>query len=317
MTSVSVDCPAKVNLFLRILAREESGYHQIETLFQAVGLFDRVTVRTDVAGISLLVNRAPPAPGAGDIVGDIGDADNNTVMTAARAFFAATGIAPAASVVLTKRIPAGTGLGGGSSDAAGALIALNMLHGSPLGREALVEMGGRIGADVPFFCAGRPTALAWGRGDRVLPCPSPPAARAVVAIPQCRASTANAYREASAELTLPAPSALLHGLDTSDWRRLGAFQANDFERVLFHRHPQLHEVRNVLDDERALIARLTGSGSAVFGIFAGEAAARSAAGRIREIDGVVAALVAPTLTAMPEPFQEEGAGAMRQRLEPP
>lgn len=308
MTSVSVACPAKVNLFLRILARENSGYHQIETLFQAVGLFDRVDARVGPPGISLSVDRTAPAPGAGDIIGDLGDPDNNTVMTAARSFFAATGIEPAVSLTLTKSIPAGTGLGGGSSDAAGALIALNALHGSPLGRHELVETGGRIGADVPFFCARHPTALAWGRGDRLLPRPSPPAAHAVLAVPRDRVSTATAYREASAVLTLPARSALLHGLETSDWRRLGAFQSNDFEPAVFHRHPRLREVRDILEHKGAVIARLTGSGSAVFGIFAGEEAAHAAARRIGANDGIVAASVAPTLTAMPKPLSDAHAG---------
>lgn len=307
MTSVTVACPAKVNLFLRILAGEDSGYHQIETLFQAVGLFDRVDARAGPPGISLSVDRAAPAPGAGDIIGDLGDSDNNTVLTAARAFFAATGIEPAVSLTLTKRIPAGTGLGGGSSDAAGSLVALNALHGSPLGRHQLVETGGRIGADVPFFCARHPTALAWGRGDRLLPLPSPPAAHAVLAVPRDRVSTATAYREASAGLTLPARSALLHGLETSDWRRLSALQSNDFERVAFHRHPRLREVRDILEHEGAVIARLTGSGSAVFGIFAGEEAAHAAVRSVGETHGVVAAPVVPTLTAMPKTLPGPGA----------
>lgn len=307
MTSVSVACPAKVNLFLRILAREDSGYHQIETLFQAVGLFDRVDARVGPRGISLSVDRAAPAPGAGDIIGDLGHPDTNTVLTGARAFFAVTGIEPAVSLVLTKRIPAGTGLGGGSSDAAGALIALNALHGSPLGRQELVETGGRIGSDIPFFCARHPTALAWGRGDRLLPRPRLPAAHVVLAVPWDRVSTAAAYGEASAGLTLPARSALLHGLEASDWRRLGAFQSNDFERVAFHRHPRLREVRDILEREGALIARLTGSGSAVYGVFAGEDAAHAAARRVGENDGVVAALVVPTLTAMPKPVPDAGA----------
>lgn len=307
MTSVSVACPAKVNLFLRILAREDSGYHQIETLFQAVGLFDRVDVRVGPPGISLSVDRAAPAPGAGDIIGDLGDPDNNTVMTAARAFFAATGIEPAVSLNLTKRIPAGTGLGGGSSDAAGALVALNALHGSPLGRDGLVETGGRIGADVPFFCARHPTALGWGRGDRLLPLTPPPAAYAVLAIGQARVSTASAYREVAAGLILPAPATLLEGIESADWRRLGALQSNDFERTAFARHPRLREIRDILEHEGAVIARLTGSGSAVFGIFAGEEVAHAAARRIGESDGIVAAPVVPTLTAMPKPLPDAAA----------
>ncbi len=308
MTTVSVACPAKLNLFLRILAREDSGYHQIETLFQAVGLFDRVDARSSVSGISISVDRSEPAPGAGDMIGDLGDPDENTVMKAARAFFAATGMEPAVSLALTKRIPAGTGLGGGSSDAAGTLVALNLLHASPLGRAEMIETAGQVGADVPFFCAGHPTALAWGRGDRLLPSPPPPAAHAVLAIPHDRVSTAAAYSEASAGLALPAAPRLLGRFESSDWRRLAAFQSNDFERAVFARHPRLAEVRSALDGGGALIARLTGSGSAVYGIFARQHDAHSAARRIKANEAVAAALVVPTLTAMPEPRQIAGTG---------
>ena len=301
MNSVSVACPAKLNLFLRILAREDSGYHQIETLFQAVGLFDQVDARPSGAGISISVERSQASPGIGDIVGDLGDPDDNTVMQAARAFFAAAGVVPAASLALTKRIPAGTGLGGASSDAAGALVALNLLHGRPLDWSTLLRAGGRIGADVPFFCTRIPTALAWGRGDRLLPCAPPPSAYAVLAIPRDRVSTADAYRDAVPRLTLPAPSGQLKGFESSDWRRIASFQSNDFEQAAFSRCPRLRQVRSGLAGGGAMIARLTGSGSAVFGIFAREQDAHSAARRIQETRGVAAALVVPTLTAIPEP----------------
>ena len=133
MNGVSMACPAKINLFLRILAREDSGYHQIETLFQAVGLYDRVDVHAGTGeGLELEVRPGATDPGLGHIAAELGRAEDNTVVRAARAFFAATGIAPSARLVLTKAIPAGTGLGGASSDAAGTLAALNALHGEPL-----------------------------------------------------------------------------------------------------------------------------------------------------------------------------------------
>lgn len=299
MTAATVACPAKVNIFLRILAREDSGHHQIETLFQAVGLFDRVDVRPGSAGVSLEIDRRESGPGTGDIVGDLGDPSRNTVVRAAHDFFAATGIAPAVSLRLTKAIPAGTGLGGGSSDAAGTLAALNLMHGEPLAPEDLIELGGRIGADVPFFCAGLPSAMAWGRGDRLLRCTPPTAAHAVLVISHDRVSTAVAYRETSALLTLPAPAALLGDLTAGDWNTLGTVQANDFERTVFARFPQLADVRAALEGDGALVARLTGSGSAVFGVFDDGEAARQAARRLRGRPDVVAALVAPTLTTVP------------------
>ena len=301
-TGWSAACPAKVNLFLRILAREDTGFHQIETLFQAVALFDRVDVRPGALGIALEV-RQPSGP---DSIGDLGEPGENTVMKAARAFFAATGIAPAVSLVLTKSIPARTGLGGASSDAAGTLSALNALHGTPLSARELVALGGRIGADVPFFCSGAATALAWGRGDRLLRFPSPPAAPVVLAIPFERVSTATAYREASAGLQLPAPPSLLARpsllaeAGSEAWSPLAGLQWNDFERAVFARVAGLARVRSALAEAGASVARLTGSGSAVFGVFDDLRSARTAATGVRRMEGVAAALVVPTLTEVPE-----------------
>ena len=313
MTGFTAICPAKVNICLRILAREETGYHQIETLFQAVGLQDRVEVRRGADGISLEVRgdeSGPPGdvhPPLQDTIGDLGDPENNTVMKAARGFFAATGITPAVSMFLTKAIPAGTGLGGGSSDAAGTLAALNALHGDPLSGRELISLGGRIGADVPFFCSGAATALAWGRGDRLLRCPSPPRRPVVLAIPRERVSTATAYRETSKRLRLPAPPSLLAepsplagaAAGPERWGALAALQWNDFEQAVFARIPGLAEVRAALADEGASIARLTGSGSAVFGIFREPDEADSAARRVRRMTGVATALVVPTLAESP------------------
>ena len=298
---VSVKCPAKINLFLRIVAREDSGYHQIETLFQAIDLFDRVDVYPALQGIELEVRGGEASSELGDLTAELGQPANNTVVHAARAFFGATGITPAASLVLTKAIPAGTGLGGGSSDAAGALAALNVLHGTPLRHGDLIELGGAIGADVPFFCAGMPTALAWGRGDRLWGSPPPPAAPVVLVIPRTRISTAAAYRELSGRLELPTPPARLEGLASGDWRRFAELQWNDFESVAFEWAPELAEVRGALDDAGAVLARMTGSGSAVFGVFdAGEEdRARMAAEAAGSMAGVRAALVVLTLTRMP------------------
>ena len=301
MNSVSVACPAKVNLFLRILAREDSGYHQIETLFQAVGLYDRVDAYPGGDGIVLEVRQGGADPGLGDITAELGDPEDNTVVKAARAFYDATGMVPSTGLVLTKAIPAGTGLGGASSDAAGTLAALNLLHGEPLTRNQLLDLGGEIGADVPFFCTGAPLALAWGRGDRLLACPSPPAAPLVLVVPRERTSTATAYRELSAKLTLPAAPTHLRGINAGDWKALASLQGNDFERVAFARMPRLRELLDFLAASGALMARMTGSGSALFAVFDDRALAGEAAEKAGEMDGVAAAFGVPTLTGMPTP----------------
>ena len=303
MNGVSMACPAKINLFLRILAREDSGYHQIETLFQAVGLYDRVDVYAGTGeGLQLEVRPGSADPGLGDIAAELGgEARDNTVVKAAQAFFEATGIAPSARLVLTKAIPAGTGLGGASSDAAGTLAALNVLHGEPLARRQLIELGGRIGADVPFFCTGVPAALAWGRGDRLLARPAPPAAPVVLVVPRERTSTATAYHEVSAKLTLPARPTRLRGTNAGSWEALATLQGNDFERTAFSRAPRLRELRDALAASGARLARMTGSGSALFGVFDESDRAATAAAEVGDMAGVAAAFVVGTLTRMPAP----------------
>ena len=305
---VTIRCPAKINLFLRVVAREDTGYHQIETLFQAIGLYDLVEARAGGPGIALHVMPGETAPGLGDIVAELRGGDDNTVTRAARAFFGATRIEPAVSLVLTKSIPAGTGLGGASTDAAGTLVALNALHGQPLGSDQLLEIGGTVGADVPFFCTGSPTALAWGRGDRLLGSPPPPAATLAIVLPRDRISTAEAYRAVSRELALPAPPRRLPGLAEGGWEGIAALQGNDFERGAFARFPVLAEARGVLEREGAAVARMTGSGSAIFGVFTDPGQARLAARRAGTIAGVTAALTVPTLTAVPRANHRTGPG---------
>ncbi len=306
MNAVQVLCPAKINLFLRILARENSGYHQIETLFQAVGLFDRIEVRKGVtAGIGFELERAESAPGSGDILGDLGDPGRNTVMTAATAFFAATGIEPSVQIVLVKAIPAGTGLGGASSDAAATLIALNRLHGDPLTQGRMLKIAQTIGADVAFFLQQSPAALAWGRGDRLLSLPAVAPHPVVIAIADARISTGAAYGEASARLDLPAKPAVLEGPGAAETGIAGLLpppplRGNDFEPAVFERWPHLAEIRDALAEMGAIEARLTGSGSAIFGIFAAPEAAEQAARRIARLSAAPAVLQSFTLDTLPQ-----------------
>lgn len=299
--AISVDCPAKVNLFLRILAREDSGHHQIETFFLAVGLYDRVTVAPSGSGIELRIEEGPtssePAGAAALAVPSdaLGPPEDNTAYRAARAFYAASGLAPATVVSLAKRIPPGAGLGGASSDAAGTLAALNLLHGEPLSRAELLVAGGSIGADVPFFCSEEPAALAWGRGDRLLPRAPPGPAWVAIAVPRRRTPTAGAYASASAKLALPAGPAVLPRALADSWEALARIRRNDFEDDAFQRIPVLRDARAVLAGEGAVLAGLTGSGSAVFGVFEARDAAVGAAGLAGALDGIDAAVAVPAL----------------------
>ncbi len=285
---VSVDCPAKVNLFLRVLAREDSGYHQIETFFLAVGLYDRLTAERGSPGVALRIEAGPCSD-------DLGPPSQNTVSRAAAAFYDAAELRPAVALSLAKRIPAGTGLGGGSSDAAATLVALNRLHGEPLTQRDLLRVGGGVGSDVPFFCNGAPAAFAWGRGDRLLPVRPPGPAWVAIAAPRERTSTAEAYGAVASALSLPAGPSVVPDMVLEGWRALARIRRNDFEEDAFRRVPALAEASAVMKGEGAIMAGLTGSGSAVFGLFATERAASAAAARARSLEAVAEAAAAPSL----------------------
>ena len=255
---IAFSAHAKINLRLAVLAREADGYHQIETIFCRVALADTLEIeRADHAGIALDVTGA-----------DVGPLEDNLVMRAARAFAQAASVEPRIRITLRKVIPAGAGLGGGSSDAAATLVALNRMHDVPLERAAILALGARLGSDVPFFLADTPLALAGGRGERITTLPALEPAPALIAVPERAVSTADAYRRLSETLNAAraAPS-LLDTDDLSSWHALARSAANDFERVILPEIPALVPALAMLHAHGAIIARMSGSGSAIFGIF--------------------------------------------------
>jgi len=258
---------AKVNLDLRILAREASGYHQIETVLQRLELADRVglELRTD-GEVRLEVKGVPP--------GELGPADANLAVRAARCFqeaLAGEGERfPGVSILLEKRIPHGAGLGGGSADAAAVLLGLDRLLAARMGRTRLLHLGAALGADVPFLATGVPCALAWGRGDRILPLPPLPVRTILLAVPSPGVSTPWAYgilashREAGMSTCGP----IVRGeLGPGGWSRIAADARNEFEDALFPHRPDLARVKSELLGVGARVALLSGSGSALFGVF--------------------------------------------------
>ena len=258
--SVSVEAPAKVNLRLCILAREESGFHALETVFCALTLADSLEVRRGAPGVRLTVD--------GGV--DTGPPERNLVVRAAERFYGAIGEAPAVDLHLTKRIPSAAGLGGGSSDGAAALRALNALHGDPLPRSALLQMAIELGSDVPFFLCGFPLALAWGRGERLLALPPLPSRPALVAHPGVAMPTGDAFRRiAERRGGTYAPIAFGMDLDAlSSWEGVAALAGNDFEPVAVERIPVLGDALGAMRRGGAVVSLLAGSGASVFGIFA-------------------------------------------------
>lgn len=264
---LTLSAPAKINLRLRILAREASGFHQLESLFATLALADELHLRIERNGIRLEVEGA-----------DVGPVGDNLVTRAARAFLAACpkdalrrgrGL----GVRLIKRIPAGAGLGGGSSDAASTLRGLNRLHGGPLEPEALLELGAELGSDVPFFLSGSSFALGWGRGEQILALPPLPPAPVLLAVPDFRIATVDAYRtlaEGRAVSGTPPTPKTWRLRDFGSWDDVVDLASNDFETALFPSYPRLADLRDRLQALGAMITRLSGSGSAVFGVFESE-----------------------------------------------
>jgi 4-diphosphocytidyl-2-C-methyl-D-erythritol kinase len=263
MTDTSTrDCPAKVNLFLRVLARETDGYHSLETLFCRVSLSDTLTVERTDSGVTLVVEGA-----------DVGPLEQNLAWRAADAVLAATGRRFGVAMQLIKRIPAAAGLGGGSSDAAAALAVVNHLAGDAIPRAELLNMAYRLGADVPFFLSGAACALAWGHGQRLLRL-APLAPRpALLLLPGAAVLTAAAYgwldemrTTGGGRGSVTLDTDVLHGW--SDIARLGG---NDFEVPVFGRFPAIRAGFEALAGTRPLLCRMSGSGSALFAVYRSDA----------------------------------------------
>lgn len=253
---------AKVNLFLRILAREHSGYHQIETAFLLLELADQIEVRRTDRGVKLDVDGP-----------DLGPADENLAVRAAKAVLEATGAKFGVEIALTKKIPTRAGLGGGSSDAAATLHAVNALAGNAVPRHELNHLAAKLGSDVAFFAAGVPAALGWGRGERLLALTPPPAAPALVALPRgVEVATPDAYRwwDQSGMHDGSRGPVVLEPDSLSSWGSVGRLGANDFELPVFGKHPEIRTLFERIAETRPYWVRMSGSGSAVAAVYRNE-----------------------------------------------
>lgn len=261
MKRITVAAPAKVNLTLHIPARLENGYHAVEMVMQTVTLFDRVTAEK-AQGLHI----------AADMPLTENEADN-TAYRAAALFADAAGVLPHFRITLRKHIPLQAGLAGGSADAAGTLVALNKLCGTPLTTDELCVLGAKVGADVPFCLRGG-TMLATGIGTALAPLPPLPDCCFVIAKPAFGVSTAAAYAAVDNAPFLPATDAMQRALQTGDLFAVGAAMENRFAQVL--RLAEVDRLCDALKKKGALGACMTGSGSAVIGLFETKAAAGAA-----------------------------------------
>lgn len=254
----AVPAPAKINLFLRILAREADGFHGLETLFCLVSLADTVHAeRRDQRGVSLEVEGA-----------ELGPPEQNLAVRAAELVLEATGHRFGVHLRLAKRIPVRAGLGGGSSDAAAALHAVNALASHAVPRHELLQLAARLGSDVPFFVTGAPLALAWGHGERLFRLPPLPAAPALLLTPPTGIDTAEAYGWVDRARGDGRRGAVALDLDAlSRWGDIGRMAGNDFESAAFERVPGVRAAFEALAGTRPLVCRMSGSGSTLFAVY--------------------------------------------------
>jgi 4-diphosphocytidyl-2-C-methyl-D-erythritol kinase len=258
-SAVRVPAYAKLNLGLRVLYRRPDGYHEIRTVFQTISLADRLDICFTPARTLRIEMRGTP------------EIPDNLVERAARLVMEALLIHGHVQFNLKKNIPAGAGLGGGSSDAAAVLLALPALAKKVLSADRLHMLATQLGSDVPFFLHGG-TAFGLGRGEELYPLPDLPAGRGLLVVPEIHSSTAEAYRDLSPGLTTIPLQNKLDSFQQEVWRGVagGSITAddNDFEDVVFARHPELRQIKEKLLRFGAKPAAMTGSGSAIFGIFA-------------------------------------------------
>ncbi len=253
---------AKINLDLRVLYRRPDGYHELRTVFQTISLADRIQVAfTPARNTAVAVHANVDIP-------------DNLITRAAEAALDTMRLTGRLEFALDKRIPMGAGLGGGSSDAAAVLLALPVLAGKPLHWPALLKLAAELGSDVPFFLLGG-TAVAIGRGTELYPLPDQKPRRGLVVAPGIHVSTADAYRRLSAELTMESQQNKMVSFQSAAWcasvppsaEAQASYGQNDFETVVFSRHPELKSIKRRLLKLGARPALMSGSGSAVFGLF--------------------------------------------------
>jgi len=268
---------AKINLDLRVLYRRPDNYHELRTIFQTISLADSLALDfTPSRKTSIRVNSSIQIP-------------NNLIARAAESCLDAMRITGQIEFELDKRIPMGAGLGGGSSDAAAVLLALPVLAGRSLDWPALIQLGEDLGSDVPFFLLGG-TAVAVGRGTELYPLPDRSPQAGVVVVPKVHVSTADAYSRLSVQLTSKPQQNKIVTFQSTVWGESALMESageppsgvNDFESVVFDQYPALKSIKQRLRNLGAKPALMSGSGSAVFGLFPGRDQVRRALQSLRK-----------------------------------
>ncbi|MCM1055525.1 MAG: 4-(cytidine 5'-diphospho)-2-C-methyl-D-erythritol kinase [Bacteroides sp.] len=268
--SITVPAYAKINLFLDIIGALPSGYHSLNTVMQQIELHDDVTVSRD-RGEGITVSCDDPA---------LPVDKRNVAYGAAELFVKETGLSAEIKIKIQKRIPLMSGLGGSSTDGAAVLKALNTLCGMPLSRDRLEKLGAALGADVPFCLRGN-AAICRGIGDKMTDAAGLEHCSVLIVKPDFSCDTRAAYGlyDKSPIKSAGEPRLLLSALKQNDLPRAGEGLYNIFEKL--YGDGRIEEIKKALLLRGAVGASLSGSGSAVYGLFESEKAARSAAGEMK------------------------------------
>jgi 4-diphosphocytidyl-2-C-methyl-D-erythritol kinase len=286
--------PAKINLGLHIHKKREDGFHELETILQMVTWFDELQLEGTCEKVELFCD-TPEIP----------NDETNLVVKAARLLQKHfPGRCAGVNITLKKSIPSGAGLGGGSGNAAGVLLALNHLWDLKISRENLIALSGELGSDVPFFLVS-PCAIGTGKGEILEPIKNPINLYVLMIYPNLPLSTPWVYGNLKLKLTKHKNniSILTNFLMRSDFAQLGAGLYNDLEPIVFKRYPEILEIKNELLRSGAGGALLSGSGSTVFGIFDNPDLAKKALARFAGKKHKV--FLAKSITSFSEFFPDE------------
>ena len=273
MDKIKLKALGKINLGLDVLGRRPNGYHDVRMVMQTVYLYDQILLeKTDKEGISLKTN-----------LFYLPVNENNLAYRAAKMLIDEFAIKEGVHISLEKHIPVAAGMAGGSSNAAAVLYGMNRLFQLGLTDQELMDRSVQLGADVPY-CIMRGTVLAEGIGEKLTPLPAMPKCHVLLAKPPISVSTQKVYEKLDAQEVTKHPDidGILLGLQTGDLKKITSSMGNVLENVTITEYPQIERIKDVMKEEGALNAMMSGSGPTVFGIYDDKILARRAAARIRE-----------------------------------
>ena len=268
---------AKLNISLDVTGKRDDGFHNMLMVMQSISLSD--SIRIELNDSAIVTSRSNYRFVPGD--------DRNLAVRAAKVFFARCGDkSSGAHISIRKHIPVGSGMGGGSADAAAVLRALNRVFGRPFSEQELADIGAEVGSDVPFCVIGG-TALVQGRGELISPLPALPKCRFVICKPSFSISTPELFKklDAVSNRRHPDTAGIVEALEAGDLNRVCRRMYNVFEEVSDRRLRCVSEIKSILLDHGALGAVMTGTGSAVFGVFDSNSRAESACAVLKKEHG--------------------------------